>query len=281
MDRYECTLYKCAVILYTKLIATSLTVRNLFYQMVSIYEFILCWVFRKRDIQTLVGFGLACAPVRCAHPSFSAHCHTKQGAARPPPIAAPLLIIRPPKINKINRTWAAHIQGIFLSTGPQRQWNMRSLAPGPPIAASLILSAIFWGQNVPVQPYGLTFSIFVFVFYSFSSLLFNFFLFISSYPSLLTVPLLILLIGTMLCLHILIFLYFKLFVLLWYVSHSEGFFEGAKPFLIHLGSKLMYTVRPYVLSFLFYPFLWFFLSFLLVTLFLFFSSYLSSYSSLP
>jgi len=24
----------------------------------------------------LVGFGLACAPVRCAHPSFSAHQHT-------------------------------------------------------------------------------------------------------------------------------------------------------------------------------------------------------------
>jgi hypothetical protein len=33
----------------------------------------------------LVGFGLACAPVRCAHPSFWAHCHAKRGAARPPP----------------------------------------------------------------------------------------------------------------------------------------------------------------------------------------------------
>ena len=33
---------------------------------------------------SLVGFGLACAPVRCAHPSFWAHFHAKQGAARLP-----------------------------------------------------------------------------------------------------------------------------------------------------------------------------------------------------
>ena len=45
----------------------------------------------------LVGFGLACAPVRCAHPSFWAHCHAKRGAARPPPIAASLLHIHWPK----------------------------------------------------------------------------------------------------------------------------------------------------------------------------------------
>jgi hypothetical protein len=45
----------------------------------------------------LVGFGLACAPVRCAHTSFWAHCHVKRGAARPPPIAASLLHIHWPK----------------------------------------------------------------------------------------------------------------------------------------------------------------------------------------
>ena len=27
-----------------------------------------------------------------------------------------------------------------------------------------------------------------------------------------------------------------------HIRHSEGFFEGAKPFLIHLGSKLMYCI---------------------------------------
>jgi hypothetical protein len=31
----------------------------------------------------LVGFGRACAPVRCAHPYFWAHRHAKRGAARP------------------------------------------------------------------------------------------------------------------------------------------------------------------------------------------------------
>jgi hypothetical protein len=32
----------------------------------------------------LVGFGRACAPERCAHLSFWAHCHAQWGAARPP-----------------------------------------------------------------------------------------------------------------------------------------------------------------------------------------------------
>ncbi len=31
-----------------------------------------------------MGFGSACAPVRCAHPSFWAHYQAQQGAARPP-----------------------------------------------------------------------------------------------------------------------------------------------------------------------------------------------------
>ncbi len=70
--------------------------------------------------------------------------------APPPPIAASLLLIQPPKINKIYQTRAARVkgfpeikcfpsgsnldfprQGFFLSTGPQRLWNMRSPAPRP------------------------------------------------------------------------------------------------------------------------------------------------------
>jgi hypothetical protein len=31
--------------------------------------------FYKSHYYKLVGFGRACAPVRCAHPSFLAHCH--------------------------------------------------------------------------------------------------------------------------------------------------------------------------------------------------------------
>ena len=41
-----------------------------------------------------MGFGRACAPVRCAHPSFWALCHDQRGAARPPPIAASLRAAR-------------------------------------------------------------------------------------------------------------------------------------------------------------------------------------------
>ncbi len=75
-----------------------------------------------------MGFGHACAPVRWAHPSFELIA-TQNGALRAPPlpIAASLLLIRPSKIYKIY--WAAHVKGFFLSTGPQRLWNMRSPAP--------------------------------------------------------------------------------------------------------------------------------------------------------
>jgi hypothetical protein len=69
----------------------------------------------------LVGFGRACAPVRCAHPSFWVHCHAKRGAARSsPPIAASLLLIRPPVIFTVYRTWAAYVKGFFLSTGAMK-----------------------------------------------------------------------------------------------------------------------------------------------------------------
>ncbi len=50
-------------------------------------------------IGKLVGFGRACAPVRCAQPSFWAHCYAQRGASRPPPIAASLLLIYPPPQN--------------------------------------------------------------------------------------------------------------------------------------------------------------------------------------
>jgi hypothetical protein len=67
---------------------------------------------------------------------------------------------------------------------------MRSPAPRPPIAASLIIPSIFWGQNyVLVRPYALIFS--GFLFYRFWIFSFSYFLpFLlsfstSSYPSLL------------------------------------------------------------------------------------------------
>ncbi len=44
-----------------------------------------------------MGFGRACASVRCAHPTFWAHCHAQRGAARPPPIEDSLLPQKPEK----------------------------------------------------------------------------------------------------------------------------------------------------------------------------------------
>jgi hypothetical protein len=35
-------------------------------------------------LERLVGFGRACAPVRCAHPSFWAHKHAKRALRAPP-----------------------------------------------------------------------------------------------------------------------------------------------------------------------------------------------------
>ncbi len=64
------------------------------------------------------------------------------------------------------QTWASHVKGFFLSTGPHRP-------PAPPIAASLILPVMFWGQNyVLVRPYGLSFIVFFLFLYSF--LIFSF-----------------------------------------------------------------------------------------------------------
>ncbi len=65
------------------------------------------WVLTLRcvdgeNIYSLVGFGLACAPVRCAHPSSWAHWHAKRGAARPPPNAALLLHIHCPLTAKLH-----------------------------------------------------------------------------------------------------------------------------------------------------------------------------------
>ncbi len=55
----------------------------------------------------LVGFGRACAPVRCAHPSFWAHYHAKRGAARSPR-PSQLSIGHPTELHWILLSYAAH-----------------------------------------------------------------------------------------------------------------------------------------------------------------------------
>ncbi len=160
--------------------------------------------------------------MRCAHPSFSAHCHTRQGAARPP----------------ANRSFAA-----YYST-PRNKQNLSDLCRPHPGFFSFHGTTEAMKYEVPfpcpthrsfADPFGnilgsqctgatirpnffrfflfFLLDLFFLLLSYFSSLLFNFFLFISSYPSLLTSSF-ILLIGTMLRLLILLFLYFKLFVVL-------------------------------------------------------------------
>ncbi len=70
-----------------------------------------------------MGLCRACAPVRCAHPSFWAHCHAKQGTARPPPIKASLLFLRIPKIKIIYL--AARVKSFFSfnSTTEAREYS--------------------------------------------------------------------------------------------------------------------------------------------------------------
>jgi hypothetical protein len=144
----------------------------------------------------------------------------------PPPIAALLLLIRPPKIYKIYGTWAAHVKGFFffpldhMQTEDPSDFNIL----GSKLCTGAAL--IFFGFSFLIW----FLDLFFLLFSSFYFLLIHLFLSFFSY-----------LFSTILRLLILLFLYFKLFVVL-QTGHSEGFFEGAKPLLIHLGSKLMYTV---------------------------------------
>ncbi len=116
------------------------------------YRFSFC--FLSKTFLVLVDFGRACAPVRCAHPSFLAHCHPKRGAARPPPCPSQLRCF---------------------SVDPQKY--IKSIELKPPIVASLILPAIFCGQPV----FSFLYSSWIFSF-CYSLLFFLSFLF-PSYPS--------------------------------------------------------------------------------------------------
>jgi hypothetical protein len=117
---------------------------------------------------------------------------TPNGALRaPPPPARRSFAVSystPNNIYKIYRTWAAHIKGFFFPLDHKGYEIGGPLSPAPPIAASLILPAIFLGNNyVSVRPHFLVFSFFnSFWIFSFcNSLLFFLSFSISSYSSLL------------------------------------------------------------------------------------------------
>jgi hypothetical protein len=127
------------------------------------------------DYYLLVGFGRACTPVRCAHPSFLAHCHAKTGAARPPDRPASYsspknkkinyfqkqmlyfrLELGPPGVYRISfhRTTEALIHNtprplprpthrtLLSCSAPKKIMSpVPAPTPAPPIAASLLLLA--------------------------------------------------------------------------------------------------------------------------------------------
>jgi hypothetical protein len=145
-------------------------------QFTEIFELYI-WYFQKSTFHindsplcTTSGFRPRARARALRAPVFLGSFPRQTGRCAPPPwpITASLLLIRPTKIFTIYRTWAAHVKGFFLSTGSQRLWNVRSPALAPPIAASLILPAIFLGTNyvyVPMRPHGLIFFGFFFFLY--------------------------------------------------------------------------------------------------------------------
>ncbi len=119
----------------------------------------------ERIIIQLVDFGRACAPVRCAHPSFWTHCHPKGGAASPPypSIAAIRYEVPCPPPRPLQLSWSLR----------QYFWVQDS--------------KLYTGATIRPTFSGFSFlyflDLFFLLFSSFSSLLFNFFLFFSSYSS--------------------------------------------------------------------------------------------------
>jgi hypothetical protein len=103
----------------------------------------------------LVGFGCACAPVRCAHLSFWAHCHTKQGRCMPPPpphrsFAAPPKIKHPIELRCTLLSYAA-----FNRATPHPIWatlHHKSYdAPSKLSCTLLSYAAPFWATLHPTE----------------------------------------------------------------------------------------------------------------------------------
>ena len=129
------------------------------------------WLLKHKE---LVGFGRACAPVRCAHPSFWAHCHAKRGAVAPPLPAHrsfSVSYLTPKNILSLSNLGRPRQGPFSFHRNTEAMKYEVHLPPASPIAALPILPALFWGQiYVPVPPYALIFL--VFLFYSFGSFLF-------------------------------------------------------------------------------------------------------------
>jgi hypothetical protein len=155
-------------------------------------------------------------------PVFLSSLPRKTGRCAPPSphIAAALLLIRPPKIYKLYRTWPPpppHVKGFFLSIGPHADWRGYEMwGPLPPPRPSQLRWSFqqYFGAKLctgaTIRPNFFGFSFFSFWIFSFCySLLFLLSFLFYSYSSLLILlflSLLTLLVGTILRLLILLFL---------------------------------------------------------------------------
>jgi hypothetical protein len=138
-----------------------------------------------------VGFGRACAPVRCAHPSFSARCHANQAAVHPAPahrsFAASQKYIKSielgPPTSKAFFFPQDHRGYVIWGPLPQPRPSHFADSSGNILGSKLCTGATirpnFWWFFL----FYIVFGSFFLYLSSFSSLLFNFFLFISSYSS--------------------------------------------------------------------------------------------------
>ncbi len=145
------------------------------------------WIYDK-----LVGFGRACAPVRCAHPSFCSLPRQMGRCAPPLPAHRSFAVsyLTPKNIFNLSNLGRPRQGPFSFHRNTEAMKYEVHLPPASSIAALLILPAIFWGQNyVPVPPYALFFLVFLFysfwIFSFYYSLHFLLSFSISSYSSLL------------------------------------------------------------------------------------------------
>ncbi len=146
-------------------------------------------------MRKLVGFGRACAPVRCAHLSFWAHCHPKRDAARPPPCPSQLRCFSfdPQRYIKSIQLGPPTSKAFFTPLDHMHTAEaMKYEVPWPRPSQLRRSFPQYFGVKIMCRCnrtpeffrfflFYICLDIFFLLFCSFSSLLWNFFFFISSY----------------------------------------------------------------------------------------------------
>ncbi len=105
----------------------------------------------KYTVYLLVGFGHACAPGALRAPVLWDSLSRKTGRCAPPPhIAASLLLIRFPKLDKNYRTWAAPVMGfpeIKCFSSGSRAWGLGVFRRGQAFFIFLFFSTVLYSSS--------------------------------------------------------------------------------------------------------------------------------------